>query len=122
MGLFGPSEFDALIGEHRLKITQVPRNVSRLAGRGVFLFTKCDKGSSRFADIPFHRMETVAAVGNVGRADVFAGRNQVFHTLRDERTERNLKSEGRDVDIIVARRARMEVAEIGRASCREGGW
>ena len=43
------------------------------------------EGPGGFADVPLHGMKTVAAVGNVRDAQVFAGRQQVVQTLRNER-------------------------------------
>lgn len=51
------------------------------------------------ADLPFHRMQTVASVCDVGRTGVPAGRKEIFHALRDNRTQRNLKGQRAEIDV-----------------------
>ena len=46
------------------------------------------------ADVPLDRVQPVAAVGDVGGADVLAGRQQVRHPARQQRAERDLERAG----------------------------
>ena len=83
---FGPGKFKCLLLQVGLKIFQqlfvgvngarrLPRS-DRLGGHR----------SRRFADIPFHRVQTIATIGNVGCADILAGRQQILDAFWNERT------------------------------------
>jgi hypothetical protein len=70
-------------------------------------------GSRRFADIPFHGMQAVAAVSDVRCADIFASGQQVFYPFRNERAERNLEWERTDIDIVGRPGRGMQIDAIG---------
>ena len=57
-------------------------------------------------------MEAVAAVGDVRRAQVLAGRQQVFHPPRNQRAERDLERQRADVDVVDAAGGRMQVDPV----------
>ncbi len=57
-------------------------------------------------------MQAVAAVGDVGRAQVLACRQQVFDSPGDQGAERDLKRQRADVDVVVAAGARVQVDPI----------
>ena len=57
-------------------------------------------------------MQPVAAVGDVGRAQVLAGRQQVFDPTRDQGAQRDLKRQRADVDVVVAAGAGVQVDPI----------
>ena len=64
------------------------------------------------ADGPFDGMQAVAAIGDVGCSQVLAGRQQVLHATRDQGSQRDLKRQRADVDVIVAAGARVQVDAI----------
>ncbi len=78
------------------------------------LFTQAmhGEGGGGFADVPFDGMESVAAVGDVGGADVFAGGEEVFHPHGDEGAERDLKGEGMNIDVVVAFAGGVEIDAV----------
>ena len=57
------------------------------------------QGASGLADVPFHRVEPVAAIGDMGDAQAFAGRQQVLQSLREQCAQWDLKRIGRDVKV-----------------------
>lgn len=73
---------------------------------------KCSQQTRRLADIPFHRVQAVAAVRNVGRPDIFAGRQQIPALFRNQAPQRDLERNALDVDVIPSRRAWMEIDMI----------
>ena len=58
-------------------------------------------------DVPFHRMQPVTAVGDVGDAEALTGRQHVVQPLRKQRPQRDLERVGRDVEIPPTGRARV---------------
>ena len=52
------------------------------------------QGSCRLADVPLDGMQSEAAIGDVGRADVLGRRDEVADANRDEGAEWNLKRYG----------------------------
>ena len=74
------------------------------------------------ADGPLDRMQPVAAVGDVGRAQVLAGRQQVLDPARDQGAERDLKRQRADVDVIVAAGAGVQVDPIAADADAVGEW
>ena len=64
------------------------------------------------ADGPLDRMQPVAAVGDVGRPQVLAGRQEVLDPPRDQGTERDLERQRADVDVVVAAGAGVQVDPV----------
>src|SRR5690625_7877036 len=83
--------------------------VSCLARSQPFLFAKRNQCTGRFADSPFDWMEPVAAGGDVRGADIFVRRRKVFDPLGNQRSERNLETQGGNIDVVIASGARMKV-------------
>jgi len=48
-----------------------------------------------FAHRPFHRVQAVGAIGQVGGADILAGGKQVVALARDQGAQRDLEGQGR---------------------------
>ena len=82
------------------------------ARRNLLLQAKRRQQSGGFADVPLDRMQAVAAVGDVRRPDVFAGRQQIRHAYRQQRAQRNLKRQRRDVDVVVAAGAGVQIDPV----------
>ena len=57
-------------------------------------------------------MQPIAAVGDVGGADVLARRQQVLNPARKQRPERDLERQTGDVDVVVAARARVQIDAV----------
>jgi hypothetical protein len=68
--------------------------------------------TSRLADVPFHRMEPIAAVGDLGDAETFAGCQQVVQSLWQQCSERYLERIGRYVEAATTRRTGMKINSI----------
>ena len=107
-----PAYFDALTGQLRLEGFQAVIVFLHLMRREAIFQAVRRKHPGHFADVPFERMQAVATIGNMRRADVLAGRDEIFHPLRDQRTERNFKRAGWYVDIVVAACRWMQVDAV----------
>src|SRR5262245_15203846 len=66
----------------------------------------------RFADVPLDGMQAVAAVGDVGRADVLGRRDQVADADGNERAQGNLERAGAAADADVLGAGTMDVDRI----------
>ena len=64
------------------------------------------------ADGPLDRVEPIAAVGDVGHAQVLAGGQQVLDPPRDQGAERDLERQRADVDVVVAAGAGVQVDPV----------
>ena len=64
------------------------------------------------ADGPLDGVQAVAAVGDVGDAQVLAGRQQVLDPPGDQGAERDLERQRADVDVVVAAGARVQVDPV----------
>ena len=69
-------------------------------------------GAGGFADVPFDRMQPITAVADMCGANVFACGKKIFDAFGNERTERNLKRERADVDVVGAARGGMQIDAI----------
>src|SRR3712207_6775108 len=67
----------------------LPICIADLPRRQSFFQTIRRQRARRLPDVPFDRMQPVAAVGDVRRADVFVGRQQVLHAYRNKRAQRS---------------------------------
>ena len=65
--------------------------------------------TSDFAYVPLYRMEPVAAVGNMCCANVFTGSDEVTDSLGNQGTQRQLKRQCLEVDVVVTSCARMQI-------------
>jgi hypothetical protein len=65
--------------------------IAHPARRLFFVQTKRGQYPDRFADVPFHRMQAVAAVRDVRNTEILASWQEVFDSAWDERTERDLE-------------------------------
>ena len=68
--------------------------------------------TSRLADVPFHRMEPVAAIGDMGDAQALSGGEQVVQPPRKQCAQRDLKRIGRDVKVTASRRTGVKIDSI----------
>lgn len=107
-----PAYFDAFADQRRLEGMKMVIVFLHLMRCETFFQAVGRKHSSHFADIPFDRMQPVATVGDMRRADILVGWNEVLHALRDQRAERNLEGAGRHVDVIVAAGRWMQIDAI----------
>lgn len=78
-----PSELNSFVHDHLLEAGQSIRIVSHICRQNIMVQTVADTISGCFADIPFYRMQSVAAVRNMGDANVFAGRQDILHPFRN---------------------------------------
>ena len=81
-------------------------------GRFLLLEAERRERPGGLADGPLDRMEPVAAVGDVGRPQVLARRQEVLDPARDQGTERDLERQRADVDVVIAAGAGMQVDPI----------
>jgi hypothetical protein len=51
------------------------------------LRAECGQVTGRLADVPFHGMEPETAIGDMSDAQTLAGRQQVLHSLREQRAQ-----------------------------------
>ncbi len=68
--------------------------------------------SGRLTDVPLDGVEAIAAVGEVGGADVLAGGDEVTEALGDHRAERDAERQGAQVDVVVAAGRGVEVDAV----------
>jgi hypothetical protein len=95
-----------------LEISKYCRVAAYAPGINSTAEAECGQGTGRLADVPFHGMEPVTAIGDMSDAQTLAGRQQVLHSLREQRAQWDLKWIGRDVKISMACRAGMEVYPV----------
>ena len=92
---------------------------------GFFRATKNCEGTDGFADVPLDGVQAVAAVGEVGGADVLAGGEEVLDPARQKRAERDLERARGEIDVVVAAAAGVQVdvvaADADRVGERRGG-
>src|SRR5439155_6334245 len=69
----GPGDLDPLVLYLSLELRQQRLVVAHATWRFLLAQAKRDEQSDRFADVPFHRMQAIAAVRDVRDAQVFAG-------------------------------------------------
>ena len=107
-----PSDFRALrlypllkVGEKRSVLTHGARKHFLLLGIG-------KEHSDRLTDTPFNRMQTVTTVCDMGRPDIFAGRQQVINPLRDQGAQRYLKRQRIYINVIISAERRMKIDTI----------
>ena len=68
--------------------------------------------ADRLTDTPFNRMQTVTTVCDMGRPDIFAGRQQVINPLRDQGAQRYLKRQRIYINVIISAERRMKIDTI----------
>src|SRR5688572_32219957 len=71
-----PLEFDTLPRELALEVREVHRRVAHLARGQTMLDTEGGECAGRFADVPLRRMDSERAVGDMGHAEILAGRDR----------------------------------------------
>ena len=86
-----------LVDEYRLFVYPVVQG--RGPGINPTADAECGQGTGRLADVPFHGMEPVTTIGDMSDAQTLAGRQQVLHSLREQRAQWDLKWIGRDVKV-----------------------
>ena len=69
-----------------LVLTAQSRAAAHIRWSPLLAQAKSSQRTGGLADIPLHRMQTVATIGDVRGADVLAGRQQVVQVPRHERT------------------------------------
>jgi len=111
-----PSGFDSLVLDKWLKIGKERLLIADLAWVSLLLQSEDRKQAHRLSNIPFHRVQPVTAVGDVGDSQILATGQEVLNPLRNESPERNLKGQGSDIDVVVSTRTRMQVDAIATDS------
>src|SRR4051794_25837123 len=104
-----PGDLDALAEQSRLERGQAFRRIPDGAGRFLLFQAIRRERPGRLADGPLDGVQPIAAVGDVGRAQVLAGRQQVLDPARDQGTEWDEERERADVDVVVAAGAGVQV-------------
>src|SRR5687767_7916827 len=92
-----PCGFDTLPLNRALEIRQPLRIIPDAPRRAVRLDRVRREASRGLANVPFHRMQAIAAIRDVGHAEVLAGRQEVLDAARNQRAEWNLKWQRADV-------------------------
>ena len=86
-----PSKFNAFVDQKLLKLANNGFVCKNFLWREAVGKAEACQEPGGLADVPFDRMQTKAAVGDVGCADVFASGKKVFHPDRNQCPEWNLK-------------------------------
>src|SRR5829696_8150635 len=107
-----PANLDALAGEMRLELRKTLWGFAHTVGRQPPVEAVGCEETGDLADVPFDRVQPVAAVGDVRGADILAGRRQVRHAPRQERAEGYLERAGPDVDVVVAPRRGVKIDAV----------
>lgn len=110
--LVGPFELDGLSDEEFLEVGEVLIVLVDLLGTQLVLQAVGGEQAGAFADVPLDGVEAVAAVGDVGDAEVLAGGEEVSQALGDEGAERNLEGQAGDVDVVFAGGAGVEIDAV----------
>src|SRR6266567_4306198 len=111
-GDFWPGHLDTLVSQLDLEIGQLFFGVANGPRRRLELDRLSGCAAGGLTDVPFHGVQTVAAVRDVRYSDVFRCGQQVFDPLRDQGAERNLERQGADVDVVFATRAGVKIDAI----------
>src|SRR6185312_14760565 len=121
-----PSQLESLRSKPALQIVQFCRRVTNGARGIARLHCPRGNGPRGFSNVPFHGMESIAPVGDMRNAEVFAARQQIAAAVRNQRAKRDLKTQRGDIDVIVAACRRMQVetivahAEESEKACARG--
>ena len=91
MNVFGPLKSNAFVSQEFLKIRQLAGLISDFPRPLLSLHAERRQRADRLADVPLHWMHAKTAVGQVSDSDVFAGRQKIFHSARNQRAQRDLK-------------------------------
>ncbi len=78
----------------------------------MMLEAKRRKRARGFADSPLDGMKAKTSVRDMRCAQILARRQQVLDSARDQGTQRDLKRQRADVDVVVAARAGVQVDAI----------
>ena len=95
-----------------LEIVQMRFGIAHLARGQPLVQAIRRERPGRFADIPFDRMQPIAAIGDMGHAQILARRQQVLDPLGYQRSQRNLEGVAADIDIGAQACARMQIDPI----------
>src|SRR5699024_8664344 len=101
MGARRPAQLRACRSQFMLKVSEK----GRFALHGMWRRGPCEavggEVTGSLADVPLHRMESIASIGDVSSTDVLVRSHEVAHPARNKRAEWNLKRSGRHVNIAV---------------------
>src|SRR5689334_7283351 len=86
-----PVEWDALLKQLALKFTAAWKVLIHVPRKALASEAEGGEQPGRLADVPFDGMEAVGAVCEMRCPQILAGRQQVGHTFRYERSQRNLE-------------------------------
>jgi hypothetical protein len=96
-----PGQLEALGRAQRLELPQRALIRPDLVRLQAALQAVGGQQARRLADVPLHRVQPVTAVGDVGDAQVLAGRQEVAHAHRQEGAQGDAEGQGVDVDVVV---------------------
>src|SRR5688572_828565 len=85
----GPLQLEALLNAERLEGLELGLVLADLVRFQPFLQAVGGEEAGGFANVPFHGMEAVAAVGDVGDTQVLAGRKKIAQAHGRQRAEWN---------------------------------
>ena len=108
------------VARKALEIAQVGRIVADLPGRQPFFQAVRRQRPGRFPDVPLDRVQAVAAVGDMGNAQIFTGWQQILDPLRQQGAQRNLERPGRNVHRIAVSGAGVQVNPVAADTDRIG--
>lgn len=98
-----PIQLDPQLRQTALEVFEQSGLAPHLTRANPAVQAKGGKRARRFADVPLDRVQSVAAICNMRRSDVFGSRQQIVHPHRDEAAERDLERQTRDVETISER-------------------
>ena len=107
-----PSDFRALRLYPLLELGEKCSVFAHSARKHFLLLCIGQEHSDRFADTPFNRMQTVTTVRDMGRPDIFAGRQYVIDPLRNQSAQWYLERQRIHIDVIISAERRMEIDAI----------
>lgn len=105
-------QLDAHRDKHALEVGEQDRIAAYRAGDHAMAEAERGQGTSGLADVPFHRVEPVAAIGDVSHAQALPGSQQVVQPARKQCAQRDLKRIGRDVKVTASLRTGVKIDSV----------
>ena len=88
LDIHGPVQLDTRRDENLLKVREQGRGIAHGSRARPTVEAVRRKRSGRLADVPFHRVKPVAAIGDVSDTQTLAGCEQILQPLRQQGAKR----------------------------------